>query len=356
MPRRATVVGGGIGGLTAAVALRRDGWDVRVLERAEGPERTGTALGMWPTAVKALDEVGLGDALRDLSTEQAAGDLLRPDGSVIARVSSERLRRRTGEPIRVVPRPALLALLSGAVGDVRYGTVGSVDPDADLVVVADGTFSATRASLFGPRFAARYTGNTAWRGTAAIALDHASETWGAGARFGITGYRDGRTNWYASAAAPEGARSPGAEVAVLREIYGGWHDPVPRLLDALVEDDVLRHDLYALAPPLPSYVRGNAALIGDAAHAMTPDLGRGACEAIVDAITLAACLRDGDGLAGYDRRRRRPTQRLAAMSSRMARLAHARRLTGLRDGTLKVALMFSLGNRRSADPGIQSAR
>lgn len=137
---------------------------------------------------------------------------------------------------------------------------------------------------------------------------------------------------------------------MLRELFAGWHDPVPRVLTAIT-DDVMRHDLYDVHPHLPTYAvtAGDraTALAGDAAHGMTPDLGRGACEAIVDAVTLTRCLTDigptgrradiTTALTRYDRLRRRPTQRLQSLARGMGRMAHARHLAGARDILLGMA-------------------
>jgi 2-polyprenyl-6-methoxyphenol hydroxylase-like FAD-dependent oxidoreductase len=252
--------------------------------------------------------------------------------------------------VHLISRPALLGLLADAVAP---GTVSFDSPVTDLaahrtgfdvVVAADGVFSRTRTAIFGVDSKARYVGATAWRGTVAGATDTVSETWGRGQRFGITPREDGRTNWYATALTPPGGRSPDGELAALRARFGDWHEGVRQVLSRLRPADILRHDLYQLAQPLPSYVDGNVVLIGDAAHAMTPDLGRGAGEALVDAVTLGHCLAGAAsiaaGLAEYDNRRRRPTQRLVRLSHRVGRVAQARRFTPVRDAAVRLALAF----------------
>ncbi|MGL5930509.1 MAG: FAD-dependent monooxygenase [Dermatophilaceae bacterium] len=347
MAGSAAVIGGGIGGLTTAIALSRGGWDVEVYERSAALPETGTALGLWPSALQALDALDLGDAARAQARPQGHGALLRPDGGRIATIDVAALQRRAGDTVHLLSRPALLRLLTGALAPqvVHYGTeVTGLERlrGHDLVVAADGLHSPTRRLLFGARHQARYIGATAWRGTVPGDTDTATETWGRGLRFGITPQEAGRTNWFAVADAPQGARAPESEVAELRRRFGDWHPDVRRVLDALGDADVLRHDLYEMAPPLPTYVHANVALIGDAAHAMTPDLGRGACEALVDGVSLAHAVighdQVTDALASYDHARRPPTQRLARMSRRLGRVAMARRRTGLRDLGVRAAL------------------
>ncbi len=345
MTRTATIIGGGIAGGAAAVGLHRAGWRVTVHERAPHHETSGAALGIWPAALSALDALGLGEAVRSVATPQASGAILRPDGSRIASIDSDRLRRRVGDVVHLVARRDLARILAEALPQeaIRYGAPHDIrDASGDVVVVADGVFSAAREALFGARYRARYTGQSAFRGRVALATEAVSETWGPGQRFGITPYRDGTTNWYAAITTSAHGRRPGGELALLRDLFAGWHDPIPRILAAVAEEEVMRHDLYDVHPPLPSYVSGHAVLLGDAAHAMTPDLGRGACEALVDAATLVRCLQDTTdrtaALARYDRERRRPTQRLQAMSYRVGRLAHAHRLRGVRDLAVRAAL------------------
>lgn len=151
------------------------------------------------------------------------------------------------------------------------------------------------------------------------------------------------TNWYAAVAAPAGYRPPEGDLVALRRWFGDWHDPLPAVLERIEAGGVLHHDVFFL-PALPSYVRGRLVLLGDAAHAMTPDLGQGACQALIDAVVLAEALAAApdvvSALARYDGMRRGPTRRMAAMAVRAGRLAQVRRGTGVRDAALRLALAF----------------
>ncbi|KAA6213187.1 2-polyprenyl-6-methoxyphenol hydroxylase [Streptomyces albofaciens JCM 4342] len=348
-PRTAAVVGGGIGGLATALHLRAGGWSVDVFERARTLPAAGTALGLWPGALAALDVLGVGERVRDTSRPQTTGAFLRPDGGRIAALDVAALQRRTGDVVRLISRPELLAVLYEANGGaVTFGRpaedVRALEDAYDVVIAADGLNSAARRTLFGPRHRARYVGASSWRGTVDGDTGAVTETWGEGLRFGITPTTGGRTNWFACAVAPEGQRDPGREVAALRARFGHWHTGVRHVLEQLTEPEVLRLDLYHLDPPLPSYVRGRTALLGDAAHAMTPDLGRGACEALVDAVVLARSLRASSGVAAalraYDAERRAVTQRLARTARLMNRMARVRRLTGVRNAAMRAAVTW----------------
>ncbi|GAA4594180.1 FAD-dependent monooxygenase [Planotetraspora phitsanulokensis] len=331
---RAVVIGGGIGGLTAAVALERAGWTVTVFEQAPSIAPVGSGLAIAPNALKALDTIGVGDEVRKLSAVQGEAGIRRPDGRWLSRTSAEEAWARYGDPIVLLLRSALVDLLTVRLspGSLHVNTrVESIDPksgrvttsagvvDADLVVAADGIRSSTRKALFPGHPEPVYAGVTSWRLVVRSSEPvRAAETWGRGLVFGVMPLTDDQVYCYATAVAAPGERAAD-EKAELTRLFGGWHRPIPGLLADTDPAVVLRHDLYSMDTPLPAFHRGMAALLGDAAHAMTPHLGQGACQAIEDAVVLGHHATRG-GLAAYTADRLARTTRIVRRSRAVGRL------------------------------------
>ncbi|WP_460765850.1 FAD-dependent monooxygenase [Nocardiopsis nanhaiensis] len=334
MNGRALVVGGGIAGLTVARGLLHGGWEVDVRERLVGPPDIGGALGVWPSALAALDRLGLGEAVRERAEHRAEAALLRPDGRAL-------LRTGAGDGAHLVSRSELLRILVEGVPDglVRWNTPVTVSDLApgkrfDVIVGADGIHSLVRRTAFSRARPPRPLGSIAYRGTLPGRVERVTETWGGRRIFGVTPLGAHTTNWYAALDArlltedERAAPDVTAHAKVLRREFGGWHAEVARVLSGLEVHGVDRRALYDL-PALGPYVRGRHALIGDAAHAMAPNLGRGACESVVDAVALADALNREPtvprALIRYDRARRRPTRRIVAASRALNRVS----MTGL---------------------------
>ena len=334
MGHSAVIIGAGIGGLSTAQALTRHGWSVTVLEQSAALPASGTMLGMWPAAMKALDDIGVDASRRtDGWAHIAAGAgtrLWTPGGRTLAAAPG-------GADLNLAARPALLAALARDI-DISFNTQ-VIDPgqldEAELVVGADGTFSRTRQRLFGDRFHARSLGAVAWRGTVKGAVAEYGETWAPGALFGITPAGPDATNWYACIRADQTLDGP--HLPHIVNHFGSWHRGVRELIDRIEENAVLHHGLFE-APKLPRYITGNTALVGDAAHAMAPFLGRGACEAIVDGATLgrsvAAANSSEAGLALFDHERRARTQRLVLASRLMGQFAMMKIGSGIRNAAV----------------------
>jgi 2-polyprenyl-6-methoxyphenol hydroxylase-like FAD-dependent oxidoreductase len=342
--RTAVIAGGGIGGLAAAAGLHRRGWTVRVLERAPEFTEVGAGISLWPNAFTALATLGVADPGEERIG--VAGGLRDWRGRWIVRMDdSDLATRHTGSAV-VAHRAELLAALldrvpaecrmSGTeVRGVRLAGRRAVvsyeggELEADLVVGADGMRSAVRASLWrGGEHTAEppvYAGHTAWRivmpRPAELGARAWAETWGPGGVFGLFPMPGDRVYCYATATVPAGGEGGLAE---LRERFRDWCDPIPGVLAAATPEQVLRNDIYYL-PRLRDYTRGPVALLGDAAHAMTPNLGQGGCQALEDAATLSV-LASGPDLAAalrrYDELRRPRTQQLWKRSLQGGRLSH----------------------------------
>jgi len=366
--KHAVVIGAGIGGLTAAVALERRGWRVTVFERAARLQPVGAALAVAPNALTSLDVLGVGEGVRKLSALQGDAGFRRVNGRWIYRTSAEAAFARYGQPTVLLMRAELVDLLADRLspGALRLGTaVRRADPDtgrvetddgelgADLVVAADGIHSPIRAALFPEHPGPVYTGQTSWR----IVVPRPDgpvplgEVWGHGRIFGVAPLAGEMMYCYATAPAPAGATAPD-EQAEMARLFAGWPAPIPRLIASATPDTVIRTDLSCLDTPLPAFHRGRIALLGDAAHAMTPFLGQGACQAIEDAMVLAHVVSEAAdpsaGLAGYTAARLPRATMIARRSRQVGRVATWRNPVGIavRD------LALSAGARLAPDAAL----
>lgn len=350
-PPHAVVVGAGLGGLATAVALHSAGWSVEVLEQAPHVSVIGAGIAIAPNALRALDVLGVGADVRTRAAVQGTGGYRTPRGRWLIRTDLSAVAERLGDTFVVLRRRDLVDLLLARLpeGTVRFATVVTdVEPggedrravvltedggraEADLVVGADGVSSRLRAALFPGHPGLRYAGYTAWRLLPEDAPQDVAttpfETWGRGQRFSALPMDGGAVYCWATATAPPRERADD-ERANLLSRFGDWHHPVPDLIRATPPTSVLRHDVVELARPLRRLGRGRAVLVGDAAHAMTPDLGQGGCTALEDAVVLAHALgADIDvpaAISAYGAARLPRTTAIARRSRQLSRIGQVR--------------------------------
>ena len=354
MSQRILVIGAGIAGLATAVALQRRGHHVSIIEERTDAS-SGAGISIWPNALAALDDIGLGDAVRDAGGRVTAGAMRWSDGSWLRHPCAERIVTALGEPLVVIRRSTLTDIIAGALDAdtiesglaatelVRTGLGARVTlsdgttREAAAVIGADGTGSVVARHLNGT-LRHRYAGYTAWRGVTAYQLDPdlAGETMGSGTEFGHVPLGDQHTYWFSTERTPEGASAPGGELTYLRARYAGWAEPIPALLAATDEDAVLRNDLYD-RDEARQWAGGPIVVVGDAAHPMRPHLGQGGCQGLEDAAILAHCVSSGEDLeAAFARFAafRRPRVRSLARESRLIG-----QLVNVRPVLLSAALM-----------------
>ncbi len=359
-PLSAIVVGAGVGGLTAALALARAGLSVTVVEQAQALGEVGAGLQVSPNATRVLFNLGLETELSALAFRPEAVEARGwRRGQEISRAPlGESARERYGFPYFHMHRADLISVLEQAcraeagialrLGSEVVACPGDGTPaldlasgerlEADILVGADGIRSVVREALFGPA-APRFTGQVAWRGLVPAerlkdaGIRPVASLWmGPGAHFVHYFVRGGtlvnfvgvveRSDWR------EESWSSRGEAADLRRDFAGWHPSVRRIVEAAPEDACFRWALFD-RDPLPEWGRGAVTLLGDACHPTLPFMAQGACMAIEDAAVLAGCLA-GCGRAG-----------IPAALMRYAALRQAR-TAGIQAGSRRNATIYHL--------------
>ncbi|WP_219508447.1 FAD-dependent monooxygenase [Nonomuraea ceibae] len=347
---RIAVVGAGLGGVAAAVGLHRAGHEVTLFERAAELREAGTGIVVMPNGLRALDSLDLAADVRRHGLHAASGGLRDWRGRPLLVTDAVQGQRKVGslaildraELHRAIraPLPADLVRTGVPVDRVEARDTGvTVIADgapvatADAVVAADGIGSRLRAQLFPGHPGVRRTGRMDLRGMlprppgldpsllAGQFVDRRS-----GAMFGLFPVGPDRLYWFTDSALD--GPPPGADEARRRmlSLMADWHPLVTSLIEATPPGDVYVDPIARLAEPLPSYAAGRIALLGDAAHAMPPDLGQGASQAFEDAAALTRCLTGaGPGdvaarLLRYDAERRPRADRVMRAASRQSRL------------------------------------
>jgi len=369
---RIIVIGAGIGGLAAALTLRRAGFEVQVFEQASELREVGAGIQISPNAARILQRLGLEQPMRRMGVRPRATVIRRwDDGRVLARQPlADACERDFGAPYYHFHRAELLDVLSAAVpagvvhldhrcvgltqrGDhVEVHFHSGATADADVVVGADGIHSTVRNGIMGPE-SPRFSGHVAYRGLVpATRVAHlgievgASVWWGPDHHFVHYFVGEGARylNWVALTPGEWRVESWTArgEVADALKEFEGWHPQVRAIIGAV--ETTNRWALYDRAP-LPRWTVGRVTLMGDAAHPMLPYMAQGAVQSIEDAAVLAKCLQGADA---HD------------VGAALVRYEQTRkpRASQCQEGSRRNAIMFHLADgeeQRSRDANLASS-
>ncbi|MGV2909723.1 FAD-dependent monooxygenase [Achromobacter sp. AGC25] len=315
------ILGGGIAGLSVALALRKRGYKPRVYERRTEPATMGAGVTLWPNASFVLEELGLlqdidaiGGRPLTMRRQDAAGNALGgldialldrtmgyPTYTVLRRHLQEVLLdhvARAGIPVEFGHRAAGIELDANGRAVAHFENGASIRPD--LLIGADGRMDSVARKFVAGDNTPVYQGFVNWIGVAQgqhALVDDISirDFWGAGERFGCVAIRPQLVYWAAAQVRPLSEAIPTADVRKeVEDLFAGWPEPVAHIIRATPANAIRLiavHDL----EPLHTWSRANVLLVGDAAHAPLPTSGQGACQALEDAWHLVRCL---DGASG----------------------------------------------------------
>lgn len=315
------ILGGGIAGLSVALALRKQGYTPRVYERRAVPATMGAGVTLWPNASFVLKELGLQQDIEAIGGRPLTMRRQDAAGNALGGLDIGLLERTMGYPTYTVLRRHLQEVLldhaARAGIAVEFGRRAvAIEPNThgravvhfengpsirpDLLIGADGRMESVARKFVAGDNTPIYQGFVNWIGVAQAPhalVDDISiqDFWGVGERFGCVAIRPGLVYWAAAQARPLNEATPTAEMRKeVENLFAEWPEPVSRIIRATPENAIRLiavHDL----EPLHAWSRANVLLVGDAAHAPLPTSGQGACQALEDAWHLARCL---DGASG----------------------------------------------------------
>ncbi|QHT65874.1 NAD(P)-binding protein [Rhodocytophaga rosea] len=358
------IIGGGIGGLCTAIALQKQGHDVKVFESAPHLKPLGAGLGLAANAIKALLDIGIGQDILKAGNVLSSFEILNQQGKLITKTDSLKVSKQFGTDNFTIHRADLHTILLQHLAphtlelgkscttvvqnskevEIRFKD-GSTSY-ADCLIAMDGIHSQIRQQLL-PQSKPRYAGYTCWRAVIDTQPEHfnpakATETWGTKGRFGIVPLSGKRIYWFACLNAAQADKHLAAfSVNDLIQNFKDYHAPVPQIL-ALTHDSQLIHNDIIDIKPIKQFAFGKIVLAGDAAHATTPNMGQGACQAIEDAIVLANCIKNSstveEAFQVFEHKRVNRTTKIVNTSWQVGKMAQVENplLAAIRDMLLRI--------------------
>ena len=352
-----TIIGGGIAGLTTAIALNKIGIEATIFEASPEIKALGAGLVLAANAMQAYKKIGISAEIIEKGRLVPAFIIYDQEGKVVTKTDSQANTEKYGADNFTIHRAHLHQLLLSKINPnsitankrathiLQNGTKITVTfhdgstHETDYLIVSDGIHSPIRKQLL-PNSEPRYAGYTCWRAVidnTNLKLTETSETWGLKGRMGLVPLANNKIYWFACINAPQNDPTMKAfKVADLQAVFKDFHAPIPSVLAETKDENLLWNDIIDLKP-IHQYAFGNIVLIGDAAHATTPNMGQGACQAIEDAVVLADEIKQNATIEAafkaFEKRRLKRTHYVVNTSWALGKVAQteSRLLAGLRN-------------------------
>ncbi|HRN94682.1 MAG: FAD-dependent monooxygenase [Chitinophagales bacterium] len=337
---RFTIIGAGIGGLTAALALKQAGLQPLIYESAPEIKPVGAGILLASNAMQVFDKLGVRGKIENAGCKVSKIRITDAKLTTISESELEKFEQQFGVYNVAIHRADLQKILAEEIGfqniqlskrllNIESGNTLKLIFDygtsvqSDVVIAADGIKSLVRNKVFNTG-TLRDSTQRCWRGVCEIELPTnynqvAIEAWGKGKRFGFVKISEKKIYWYAV------INESLMRKASLGELFQEFHEDVLHIISRTPEDKIFYSEIFDLQP-ITQWQKGKVCLLGDAAHATTPNMGQGACQAIEDAYTLGKLFQEAksteDVFAKYEKLRIKKAHFVVNTSWQIGKIAH----------------------------------
>jgi len=345
MKSKFTIIGGGIAGLSTAIALKKAGFESILYEAAPEFREVGAGIALSINAMKALAALGIDEEIRAKGRLLETFTIYNERGRKLSQTNFTSLSRTYGPGNFMIHRADLQSFLISKINldsvffnkrmidfeqtaqSINLKFADGSEHETEYLIVADGIHSVGRNKLL-PHAGHRFAGQTCWRCVIAdpeLVLNESFETWGRQGRFGLGPLPDHKFYWYASLNAKQNESAyKHFGIRDLQKIFNQFHSPIPEVLATSTDADLIWSDIMDVKP-ISNFAFDRVVLIGDAAHPTTPNLGQGGAMAIEDAVILAAELKKEPDVhlafLNFEKRRLPRTQKIVNESWRVGKIS-----------------------------------